>query len=386
MAPIEVKSRKIREAFLRRADATTFTVNERRILNLLRQEEALSRAELARQTDLAMQSVVRLVDGLLERGFVRTGEKVVRGVGQPSLPILLAQDAAFTVGVSIMRDSMSLVLMDLAGRALGVAAEAIDGSDLQGSRGLLSAAIDRLVTDAGIDRVRVFGLGVATTGYFIDQTRLNTPEAMADWALRDLEADLSTALNLPVWIENDGNAAAVGESLYGVGRRYRNFAYLYVAAGLGGGLILDGAPFRGCFGNAGEFTGLLPIADRPDRPNLGLLLDLLRSHGVALSGIPEMLEGFDMGWPGVTAWLDQTQGPFNAIVSAIGAILDPEAIVVGGRLPQPLAAALAARAQFHAAPLRSRERPFAKVLAAEATGDAAALGAASIPLQEHFFG
>jgi len=386
MAPTEPRSRRIRAAFLRRTDATTFTSNERRLLNLVRNEAPLSRAEIARKTDLAMQSVVRLVDGLLERGFLRTGEKMARGVGQPSLPILLAKDAAFTVGASVMQDAFSLVLMDLSGRALATAREAVDGADLKAVGARLHLAIDALVEQAGIDRDRLFGAGVATTGYFVDQVKLNTPAAMGQWALRDLEADLSDALELPVWIENDGNAAAVGESLFGVGRRCTSFAYLYVAAGLGGGLIMDGAPARGFHGNAGEFTGLLPVEMRPSRPNLGLLLELVRADGLAVSGIADLLARFDMNWPGVAAWLDRTQGPLAAIVSAISAILDPEAIVIGGRLPAALAAALADRACFYSAPVRDRERPFAKVIPAEAPGDAAALGAASIPLQEHFFG
>ena len=386
MAPNEVQSRRIRTAFLRRTDATTFTANERRLLNLVRNEGPLSRAELARKTDLAMQSVVRLVDSLLERGFVRTGEKVARGVGQPSLPILLAEDAAFTVGVSVMRDAMSLVLMDLSGRILAKDEEEIDGADLKAVGARLGEAISALIDQARVDRSRLFGAGIATTGYFVEPSRLNTPEVMADWALRDLEADLSDTLKLPVWIENDGNAAAVGESLYGVGRRCRNFAYLYIAAGLGGGLILDGAPARGFHGNAGEFTGLLPVEVRANRPNLTLLLEILRGHGLVLSGIPEMLARFDMRWPGVAAWLDQTQGALDAIVSAVSAILDPEVIVIGGRIPPSLAAAMAEHARFYAAPVRDRERPFARVVPAEAPGDAAALGAASIPLQEHFFG
>lgn len=385
MPPTEPRSRQISAAFLRRTDATTFTPNERRLLNLVRNEGPLSRAEIARRTDLAMQSVVRLVEGLLERGFVRTGEKVIRGVGQPSLPILLAEDAAFTVGASVMADAISLVLMDLSGKTLATSQEAVDGTDLKSVGARLHHAIDAMVARARIDRRRLFGAGVATTGYFVGSTELNTPTAMGDWALRDLEAHLSKALALPVWIENDGNAAAVGESLFGVGRRCRSFAYLYVAAGLGGGLILDGAPARGVHGNAGEFTGLLPLDGRPDRPNLGLLLELVRAGGEAVADVADMLARFDMGWPGVAAWLDRTQVALDAIVSAIGAVLDPEAIVIGGRLPPPLAAAMAARAQFYSAPVRDRERPFAPVVPAEAPGDAAALGAASIPLREHFF-
>jgi predicted NBD/HSP70 family sugar kinase len=381
------RSRRIGAAFLRRSESgVPFTANERRLLNLVRSEGPLTRPDLARRTDLALQSVVRLVDGLIERGFLTTGEKVNRGVGQPSVPILLAARSAFTVGASVTSDAMSLVMMDLSGRVVASQHESLNGADLAIVREQMGKTLAALVASAGIERSRVFGAGVATTGYFVDRGRLNTPATMGDWALRDLEAELSQVLDMPVWIENDGNAAAVGESLFGVGRRHRSFAYLYIAAGLGGGLILDGAPVRGFRGNAGEFTGLLPVEVRQSRPNLTLLLQLLRADGVALSGIDELVSRFEIEWPAVKTWLDRTQEALNAVVSAIAAVLDPEAIVIGGRIPPSLATRLAQRANFYAAPLRDRERPFPEVVCAEAPGDAAALGAASIPLQEYFFG
>lgn len=386
MSSDDDRSQRIHAAFLRRSEAVTFTPNERRILNLIRSEGPASRADLARKTGLALQSIIRLVEALAERGFLRAGEKVVRGVGQPSAPMMLVNDAAFTIGASVTKGTVSLVLMDLSGRCIAEARHGIDGSELATVAAELGAMIPAILAEAKIDRTRLFGVGVAMTGYFVAPGRLNTPEAMGGWALRDLEVELSDALDLPVWVENDGNAATVGENLFGVGRQHRNFAYLYVAAGLGGGIILDGAPFRGLQGNAGEFTGILPITARPGRPHLGSLVDLLRQDGIEFADIDAMLAAFDPAWPAIDKWLDATQESLAAIVSAIGAVLDPEAIVIGGRLPRSLAERLAERARFYAAPVRGTERPFARVVAAEARGDAAALGAASIPLQQHFFG
>jgi predicted NBD/HSP70 family sugar kinase/DNA-binding XRE family transcriptional regulator len=377
--------RRIRPAFLRPDEQKTFSENERRLLDLVRQEVGLSRADLARRTGLTLQSIVRLTEGLLDRGFLKYGEKVIRGPGQPSAPLSLVRDAALTFGVSIMTDAMSVVLMDLTGevrleRHVQVAADDRDGviQRLRTLQGEMAVAAD-------IDAGRIFGLGVATTGYFLGKGALNTPGSMNQWAGIDLETTLSEALDLPVWLENDGNAAAAGESLYGVGRRHRTFVYMYIAAGLGGGLVRDGVIWRGHRGNAGEFTGILPVPAREGRPTLTLLLSILRARGVALSGIDELVARFDPSWPGVEEWLEATSRALTAVLSAISAVEDPEVIVIGGRAPRALTRLICDRAQFYRTKLRDHERAFPAVVPAETEHDAAALGAASLPLKQHFF-
>ena len=371
---------------MRSAQRVVFTANERLLLNLIRKEDRISRADLARRTGLAVQSVVRLVDGLVARGFLLTGEKMqLAGPGQPSVSIRLATDAAFTLGVSIMTDAVSLVVTDWTGCVRASAHERVDVADRPATLELLKSRLASLAQTAAIDQQRIFGVGVAITGYFVGRGRINSPAGMGSWALTDLESELTAAFNLPVWVENDGTAAAAGESLYGLGRQHRTFAYIYIGAGLGGGLVLEGQPWRGLHGNAGEFTGLLSGAERPNRPTLTLLLSLVRERGVDVSSISDLVERFDPEWPGVETWLERSRPALTAIASAIGAVMDPEAIVIGGRLPSVLARMLAERAGFHAEPLRDHERPFPPVLPAEAAGDAATLGAAAIPLQEYFF-
>ena len=371
--------------FMRNVGGEVFSANERRILNLVQTHDALSRADLARHTDLALQSVVRLVDGLVERGFLRAGEKVIKGPGQPSTPMSLVPGGAYTFGVSIMTDAISMVLMDLSGNVIASLNEACDISDRNDVTTRARICLDQMILEAGIDVARLFGVGLSTTGYFIRQGEVNPPASMADWALLNLEDELSADFGLPVWVENDGNAAAAGESLYGIGKRHKNFAYLYIATGLGGGIVTDGRLLRGFNGNAGEFTGLLAPDMRPNRPTLALLLEMLRQRQVDVASIHDLVQRFDPHWPGVEAWLERTRPALIAVVSAIAAVVDPEAIVIGGRVPRPLAQMMVQTADYYQAMLRGRERPFPTVLAAEAEGDAAALGAAALPLKHYFF-
>ena len=378
--------RVIKPVFLRNQASVVFSENERLMLDLVRRYGPISRAGLARESKLTMQSVVRLVDVLDDRGFLRFGEKVANvGPGQPSRPLSLVPDAAFTYGISIMTDAVSVCVMDLSGKIRAVTSSLAEISDKDAVIKVLRNTLPKLANRAKAKPERIFGAGIATTGYFVAPAEVNPPPGMNAWALHNLEADLQAALGMPVWIENDGNAAAAGESLYGVGRRHKNFAYIYIASGLGGGLVINGEVQRGYRGNAGEFTGLLPTEERTDRPTLNFLIDILNKKGVPISGIGDLLQRFQLDWPGVQEWLDRAQGPLTRIFSAIGAVIDPEAIVIGGRIPTELARALAERAQFFREPRRARERPVPIVLAAEAPGDAAAFGAAALPLKANFF-
>lgn len=379
-------ARRLRSEFLRRTEEAAFSDNERRILDLIRNEGPLSRADLARRTDLALQSVVRLVDGLVTREFLKPGERVLRGgPGQPSAPMALVPDGAYTFGVSIMTEGVSLLLMDLAGN---IRAQREDLMDVDDRPAIIEHVRKQLVDMAQASQIRserIFGAGVATSGYFVGPGKVNAPDPLKNWSLMNLEDELSATLQMPVWVENDGSAAAVGESLYGVGRRHRSFAYIYMAVGVGGGVIADGRLVRGARGNAGEFTGILPAEARANRPTMNLLLEILRSRGVPVETIEDMTKRFDPNWPGVETWLERTRPAFTAILSAIGAVTDPDVIVLGGRVPPALARLMSERAEFFQERRRDREREFPPVIPAEIEHDAAALGAAALPFKQHFF-
>ncbi|TWB29805.1 putative NBD/HSP70 family sugar kinase [Nitrospirillum bahiense] len=367
------------------------SANERRLLRLIRERGPISRADLARETGLTLQSVVRLVAALMERNLVVGGPKVPSGPGQPSLPIEIARDAAFSLGVSIMDDALSVVAIDLSGRVRATHEELFDTSDRRRVTTHLGAILKDLSGAAGFNRSRLAGVGVAVPGFFVDSKgAVNAPLVMSDWALTDLEAHLGEALGLPVWIENDGSAAAAGESVYGAGQHRRNFAYIHIASGLGGGIVLDGKLWRGRNGNAGEFTGSLPPAARANRPTLRLLLEMVNADGENTQGrafpsVGPLIQAFDPEWPAVETWLSRTEDSLSAILSAAAAILDPDAIVIGGRIPPALAQRLIERARFYSVPVRQQDRRFPSVMASRTGGDSAALGAATLPFLHHFF-
>ncbi len=385
------KSQFIPVAFQRRRPEKSFTDSEKRVLSLLRQHNQLSRADLARQTGLSSQAVIKIVDNLLALELVSAGAPVVNGPGQPSIPMSLAANAAFGFGVSLYASHCTVVLTDLTGNILAEDQAPVDAADRDGTlsaiRSLMAAQTDQArVGGAAIRRDRLFSIGFAASGFFVGRPgQINAPKALEAWALRDLEGELSEAFGLPVWVENDGNAAAVGENLYGLGQTYADFAYIYIAQGLGGGVVAGNQLWRGAHGNAGEFTGLLPPDVRSSRPTLPLLIEILRAHGVGDSDLAAIATRFDPSWPGVEAWLERIAPAFTQILASVAAVHDPQAIVIGGRLPPGLVERMIGRAAFYEVPVRELERPFPTVLASQTKGDAVAFGAAALPFMYQFF-
>ena len=372
--------------FLRdRREPVVASANERQILDLVRRRGAVTRAELGRLTGLTAQSVVRLVDELSERGLLSFDVAVAQGRGKPSPLVRLTADYAYCIGISIATDAVTIALVDFAGRAQVQRVEPMSPITRLGLFAFLHKLIDQVLAACPDARERLFGIGVGMTGFFVGKgSPLNPPEPLDDLALVELDTLLEQELGYPVWIDNDGNVAAIGESLLGVGREYRDFAYLYFSHGFGGGVIANDELLRGMHGNAGDFAGLLPRLGLP-RPTLALLREMCNEDGAAYPTIHAMLARFDPGWRCVDRWIDAVAPSLSVVASAIVAILDPAAIVFGGRMPLALAARLMPRIEIDNLPRRGYARPQAQLVAASAPGDAAAMGAAALPLKQHFF-
>lgn len=372
-------------AFLRDDGRRTATANERVVMTLLATRGAASRADLARATSLAPHSITRLVEPLLDRGLIAEGTPEIAGRGKPSAKLRLVADAAFAIGLSVMTDAVTLVVMDLSGAIRARAAAPLANVDFTRAAGQIAAMIDAAVTQAGLDAARRIGTGVGVTGYFIgDGARLNPPAQLDPWALIPLDTMLAERLGGPVWVDNDGNVAAVGEAMLGVGRTVSDFAYLYFATGFGGGVMAAGTPMRGAHGNAGEFASILP--EGWPQPNLETLRRHLAEQGRAYADLHGMLRDLDPDDPAIDGWLDRCAPSFDLIASAISATLDPDLIVLGGRVPSRLAERIAARIRFTNPERRGHHRPAPRIVPSRIGEDAAAIGAAMLPMRAAFFG
>lgn len=361
------------------------SASERRVLALLLREGKLTQSAISEQTGLAQQSISRLLNELVRRGCIVEAGRVSLGQrGQAPAAFRLSGKFATSIGVAIMADTISVALLDFAGNVTGESVEILPDMRHATVLSAMQVLMDDLMDRHKVDRERIVGMGAGVSGFFTSNTAaLNTPASLDDWALVDIAELLSEHFGVPAWMDNDGNAAALGEGMIGVGRWARKFAYLYFATGFGGGVIIDGKLMRGSHGNAGEFAGILPAAF--PHPNLESLRNELQRHGIQTESVAAMVAGFDPAWPGVDEWIDGMMPSLDLVTSAIHAVIDPDAIVLGGRMPAALAELLIPRITLFATHRRGSPPPLPIVVLAEARGDATAIGAALLPFKKCFF-
>ncbi len=371
-----------------RTARSTLTDRHRLLLRTIRESGPISRSQLMKRVGLSGVAVFRGTEELAGEGLIAIGETVAEGRGQPSAIVRIRPEAAATIGLSIMTDHAEAVLVDLS----GVVRARRDVSAAGMNRSAILDAVAGFAADAcaeaGIATAALRGIGIAVAGFFVAPSTVNPAAELDDWAMVDLAAIVGDRLGLPVMVENIGNAAALGEGLLGVGAGHDSFVYLNVAAGFGGGIVRHRDLVRGTSGNAGELAGLFDLTDRPV-PNLTSLRAVLADHGVATDGITDLVARYDDDWPGVTAWVDRHAVSFSYLAAALRFVLDPGAIVIGGRIPRPLAARIAARMTWpeDAVPQRRGQGLVAPpVLVAKLPAEAAAtIGAATLLLERDYF-
>ncbi|MFI1714061.1 ROK family protein [Streptomyces litmocidini] len=223
------------------------------VLDLLRTagETGISRLELAERTGLTPQAVSKITARLRADGLAtEAGHRASTG-GKPRTVLRLVPSAAYAVGVHLDRDELTVLLADLAGAAVALRRRPVDLGAGPGP-----------VLDAVTEEVRallgevpsggpVLGAGVAMPGPL--DHRAGVPGRVTgfpEWAGRPVRDELAARLGLPVVLDKDTNAAALGLALRPAAPG--SFAYVHLGTGLGAGLVLGGAPLRGDRTGAGE--------------------------------------------------------------------------------------------------------------------------------------
>jgi predicted NBD/HSP70 family sugar kinase len=229
------------------------------VLDAIRRRSPVSRVELAQVTGLTNQTVSNVVRRLLEAELVReTGQAPSRG-GKPRTLLSLCPDGAYAVGAHLDPDSTVVVLLDLSGRVLRKQRiRTAARSDPDRLVRLLGRTVNTLLARAAVPREKVLGLGVAVPGP-IDSGRgvVLDPPNLPAWHRVPLTDILGRATELPVVMDNDATAAAIGERWAGGADRAGSFLFVYIGTGIGAGVMLADAVLRGDSGNAGEFGHIL---------------------------------------------------------------------------------------------------------------------------------
>ncbi|HEX8148963.1 MAG TPA: ROK family transcriptional regulator [Pyrinomonadaceae bacterium] len=236
--------------------STIRDINRQFVLNYIRDREPISRAEIARSTELQRSTVSTIVEELKEEGLIEEiGAGASTGGRRPTLLRLRAAGAT-AIGVDITPSATTIATSDLVGRV--IARERFENSPRP--EGLAAHVIERLREIAGREHQgAIAGVGVSLPGLVDTGTGSAIYIPFFRWRDWPIAEEIGRATGLKAFVDNDANAAALAELWFGrpeVGGA-RDFILALVAEGIGTGIVFDGQIYRGERGAAGEFGHMI---------------------------------------------------------------------------------------------------------------------------------
>ncbi len=310
---------------------------------------------------------------------------------------------ALTIGIDVGGTKVLGGVVDESGKVL---AKSRKDTPRQGGKALTQTIAD--VAKELFSLHRVESVGVSAAGFVSSdrKTMLATPN-IADWNGVNLDDELTTLIGLPVIIENDANAAAWGEAKFGAGQNQDHMMMLTVGTGIGGGIVVNGALYRGAFGIAAEFGHIRVVPDghlcgcgargcfeqyasgnallRHARESINASPEIARNllsrgdgtiEGLTGSAITEAARDGD---PVALAAFNTTGQWLGAGIASLSVILDPACVVIGGGvigageiLLKPAREALERTMPF------AGKHPYPQIIAAQLGNEAGLVGVADL--------
>jgi glucokinase len=302
--------------------------NSDRVLQIIRDGGPISRADVTRVSKLSAPTVSALINDLLAAGLAEEcGEGSSSGGRKPLLVSFNAR-CGVVLGANIETTLVRLAVADMEGRIIDkrVVELRADTRPRNVVRQFVGAA-NKVLKEVASERSPLLAVAVGApgmtdvnTGFVLEAANL---EKWTDVPLRQM---LQDALNVPCLVENDVNLAAMGERWRGVGTAVDNLVFVSWGTGIGAGILLGGKLHRGRSWHAGEISHL--NVDFREWDNDFAAAGYLESY---LGGVPETRAARAPRRAGGA--VDHSAIlRLGAAIANIATLLDPDAIVFGGRV------------------------------------------------------
>ena len=301
-------------------------------LDLVRRKKKISRAELARELRLSPPTSSELLSVLLQIGLVMEYGPGESQGGRKPMMIEFRPSLGHVLGVDIGSERIVLAIADLEG---SIVTETV--IDTPHSHQDIVMAI-QTTGRALIDSVSkpILGAGVGVPGYCNrDRGRVVWASNLPGWANLDLGPLLEEEWGCPVVIDNDANLAARGEMVYGAAGSYRNFVFVALGRGVGAGVVIDQTIYRGRREMAGEIsTWSLSGSWTASLEGVvgGTQWKALAQEFVGAPDVGLLFGGYRDGREDIRDIVHKRIGALCGALENMVALLDPEALIVGGGL------------------------------------------------------
>jgi predicted NBD/HSP70 family sugar kinase len=319
-------------------------MNEQLLLEQVRYDGPLSRADLARISGLSKPTVALALANLEHDGLVRVAGHRTGVRGPAAVLYEIRPEAGYVLGLDVGREFVRGALADLSGAVRAKASHRAHGSTMQARLAELATLADGLTASAGVTRSKVTQTVIGSPGvYDPERAALTLARNLPGWEQPIVLTELRRLFGRATVVENDADVAALAERDIGHGRGVDTFAFISVGTGIGMGVVLEGKLHRGAHGAAGEIA-YLPIqngdVDPADARRRGTLEAAASASAIVRAAKRSGIRG-SLSARRIFADADKGDAAAKAIVTAeadliakalasVIAVIDPELIVLGG--------------------------------------------------------
>ncbi len=306
-----------------------------RVLQLIRQQHEISQSELRIQTGLSASAISSAVRRVQSIGLIQEVGSLQEAMGRPRTLLSLNADYAYTIGVQLNVQQSHIVLSNLCGKVVHRAQ--LSHSSLIPTQ--IADDVARFIAE--VDGHRIVGIGLAVSG-IIDVERGVCLDSATTVGWQDVPIGpvVAERTGIPTSVENDANALALAELLFGAAKQDNSFIVVTLGKGIGAGIIIDRKLYRGRNGIAGEIGHISVSAPSSYTCSCGktdCLEATASSRAIACAvserlGVPIALEHLretlDNEPEIAQAVLDQAGTRLGAVLAVLATVFDPDALYV----------------------------------------------------------
>lgn len=384
-------------------------INRMSVLNIIKEQEPISRRQLADITGLTPPAITGIIREFLEYGLVEEEGLGLSGGGRKPVKLRFNPAAGYVAGVEVTRYESVLCMADLKNHPTGIIRIPIDMTNPATGIPHLLEALQEMMATGEREGKRFLGMGVAFPGL------INTKEGSVirsinlgpDWRNFPLRETLRSLTGLATVIENNSNASALAERWFGGGQDSADLVYVNLGEGISAGVMMDDRILQGFQGHAGEIGHIVmdesgPMCNCGNRGCLeaicGLPALLKQAHSLAASGeaddplslilhesgkitLADLINCARMKTSCAWSLLQNTGRFVGLAVADVINLYNPRTIFVGGRVASAapiFLEVLTETAQSHAFPEMAQAT---EIRISSLGNDAGVIGACALALQ-----
>ncbi|HEY5585063.1 MAG TPA: ROK family transcriptional regulator [Ruminiclostridium sp.] len=383
--------------------------NETSLLELIRTNKQISKADLAQLTGLSPTACGIIVSNLLEKSYIsEAGIGISTGGRRPNL-YGLNPKSYFSIGVDIDVDYIRFILMDITGK-VEYRDKIPSGFEQSVSKSikLIEGKLNQIIQEYEIKEDRLLGVGVSIPGMVDNITHEIIFAPNLGWERVDLEHMMASIGSFPIYIDNEAMCSAICENWIGCCLDQKDFVCINMKSGIGSSIFAGGNLYRGCSGSAGEIGHIMvdhngikcacgnygcletlvsskSIVEKAKRLiRQGLIADFTEDLDIDAITIDDIFSSASNGNEAARVILVEAAGYLGLAVANLINTINPSKIVLGKELVRFSEDVLENLKNIAFAKALKYPASRVEIITSEIGEDTSALGAAIIPLKKLF--